>query len=221
MTDQLHSAPNWTYLLREFDTLYRHGSAGGSRPVRSHRKRVREKIAGLLDRDPPFHHRDPENKPVVEHLGRAFDLAETTVMRGLSRALSRVSHQLTWEYGYERLPKTLEKKYAYCEVVGPKGPVVNDTLILGFVLFAPKTTYPQHSHQEIEESYISIAGAWSENDTAVYAPGSLILNRTDQKHRITTGDIDPCLLAYAWVGPAERLSAPGMKFSPSRKTAGK
>ena len=221
MTDQLHNAPNWTYLLREFDALYRYGSAGGSRPVRSHRKRVREKIALLLDRDPPFCHREPETKPVVEHLGRAFDLGENTVMRGLSRALSRVSHQLTWEYGYERLPKALEKKFAYCEVVGPKGPIISDTLILGFVLFAPKTTYPQHSHQEIEESYISIAGAWSENDTAVYAPGSLILNRTDEKHRITTGDHDPCLLAYAWVGPAERLSAPGMKFSATRKIAGK
>lgn len=36
--------------------------------------------------------------------------------------------------------------------------------------------YPQHSHTDIEESYISVAGAWSENDVAVYAPGSLIFN---------------------------------------------
>ena len=84
---------------------------------------------------------------------------------------------LTWEFGYERVPKGLERKYAYCEILGPKGPVKADTLILGFVLFAPGTTYPQHSHKDIEESYVSIAGAWSENDTAVYAPGSLILNR--------------------------------------------
>ena len=94
-------------------------------------------------------------------------------------------------------------------------------LLCGAHLINCSQRHHQHSHQEIEESYISIAGAWSENDTAVYAPGSLILNRTDEKHRITTGDHDPCLLAYAWVGPAERLSAPGMKFSATRKIAGK
>ena len=83
---------------------------------------------------------------------------------------------------------------------------------------APKTTYPQHSHHEIEESYISIAGAWSENDVAVHAPGSLILNRPGDEHRITTADREPCLLAYAWTGPGDRLNAPDMKFSSSRKT---
>ena len=69
----------------------------------------------------------------------------------------------------------------------------------------------------IEESYISVAGAWSENEQAVYAPGSLILNKPGQEHRITTGQFDPCLLAWAWIGPGERLAEPGMKFSKSRK----
>ena len=41
----------------------------------------------------------------------------------------------------------------------PNDPGVSAT----FVLFAPNTTYPQHSHKEIEESYISISGAWSES----------------------------------------------------------
>jgi dimethylpropiothetin dethiomethylase len=90
-------------------------------------------------------------------------------------------------------------------------------MILGFVLFAPNTTYPQHSHADIEESYISLAGAWSENELAVYSPGSLILNRPGEEHRITTGRYDPCLLAYAWIGPDGRLAQPGMKFSRTRK----
>ncbi|KFE36750.1 hypothetical protein DW2_01290 [Thioclava atlantica] len=138
-------------------------------------------------------------------------------MVGMARALSRVSAQLSWEYGYEKVPKTLARKYAYCEVLGPRGPVRAERLVLGFVLFAPRTTYPQHSHKEIEESYISVAGDWSENDTAVHAPGSLILNRPEHEHRITTADLDPCLLAYAWIGPEDRLSAPGMKLSSTRK----
>ena len=217
MTRNLSDVPDWIYLLREFETLYRYGSAGGSKAIRSHRKRVRDALSAIIDANPEIVERDVETRPVVQHFGRAIDIGSRNVMAGLSRALSRLEHQLTWEFGYERVPKPLERKYAYCEVLGPKGPIKADNLILGFVLFAPNTTYPQHSHKDIEESYISIAGAWSENDSAVYAPGSLILNRSDHEHRITTGEFEPCLLAYAWIGPIERLAYPGMKFTAIRK----
>lgn len=215
--ERLFDSPNWVYLLREFETLYRYGSAGGSKAIRAHRKRVRDALALVVASNPEIVLREPEIKPVTAHLPRAFDLGARTTMEGLSRALERVSNRLTWEYGYQKVPKSLAKKYAYCEVMGPQGPVKSDKLILGFVLFAPNTTYPQHSHQDIEESYISVSGAWSENDGAVYAPGSLILNSPGDEHRITTGEWDPCLLAYAWIGPGEKLAAPGMKFSSTRK----
>ena len=50
-TDQarLLGSPNWLYLLREFDALYRHGSAGGSRLIRAHRKRVRDTLSAAMD----------------------------------------------------------------------------------------------------------------------------------------------------------------------------
>ncbi len=214
---RLSDCPNWLYLLREFDTLYRHGSAGGSRLIRSHRKHVRDALSMAMECNPEVVPRQPETKPVSAHLLRALDLGEKGAVHDMARALSRISDQLTWEYGYEKVPKALEKKYAYCEVLGPRGPVMAGRLVLGFVLFAPRTTYPQHSHEEIEESYISIAGAWSENDVAVHAPGSLILNRPGAEHRITTADLEPCLLAYAWTGPETRLTAPGMKLSSRRK----
>ena len=214
---RLFDRPDWLYLLRDFDTLYRHGSAGGSRLIRSHRKRVRDTLSQILDANPEVGFRPPEVKPVTAHLPRALDLGERGAVGGMARSLSRVVAGLTWEYGYERVPPALARKYAYCEVLGPRGPVGSDRLVLGFVLLAPRTTYPQHSHAEIEESYISVAGAWSENDTAVHAPGSLILNRPGQAHRITTADLDPCLLAYAWIGPEARLRAPGMTFSIARK----
>ena len=111
--------------------------------------------------------------------------------------LYRVESQLTWEYGYQKVPRELAKRYAYCEMMGPQGPIQAEGLILGLVLFAPGTTYPQHRHDEIEVSYLSLAEAWSENDNAVYAPGSLILNRSTQHHRITVGIREPRLLAYA------------------------
>lgn len=214
---RLRDEPDWLYLLREFDTLYRHGSAGGSVVIRGHRKRVRDRLSATMARNPDIDARAPDVKPVCAHFNRALDLGERGAMQGMARALREVRDRLTWEYGYEKLPRALAQKYAYCEVLGPKGPVQSDGLILGFVLFAPNTTYPQHHHQDIEESYISVSGAWSENNSAVYAPGSLILNRSGDEHRITTGDRDPCLLAYAWVGPQERLAAPGMKLSGGRR----
>jgi len=220
MSGSLFDHPNWVYLLREFDTLYRHGSAGGSKPIRSHRKRVRDRLSAIIDANTPILHREAETKPVVEHLGRAIDLGTNDDLSRLCKAFGRVSGSLCWEYGYGKISRTLARRYAYTEVLGPRGPVQADDLILGFVLFAPNTTYPQHSHKNIEESYISVTGTWSENDFATHAPGSLILNKPGHEHRITTGALEPCLLAYAWLGPAERLSAPEMKFtSPARKKA--
>lgn len=48
---------------------------------------------------------------------------------------------------------------------------MTDRIVLGLVLFAPETVYPQHHHQGIQESYVAVAGEWSENDVAVHAPG--------------------------------------------------
>ena len=64
------------------------------------------------------------------------------------------------------MPRALARKYAFCDILGPRGPVVAENLVLGFVLFAPKTTYPQHSHADIEESYVSISGACNSDSTS-------------------------------------------------------
>jgi len=214
---RLRDEPDWYYLLREFEALYRYGSAGGSDLIRSHRSKVRNALSAVFTTNPAIIAKEPKSKPVTLHLSRALDLGERGAMQGMARALREVRQRLTWEYGYDRMPKGLARKYAYCEVLGRQGPVQSEQLILGFVLFAPNTIYPQHSHSGIEESYISVAGSWSENHAAVYAPGSLILNKPGDEHRITTGDQGPCLLAFAWAGPQERLAAPVMKLSATRK----
>ena len=213
----LADSPDWLYLLREVEALYRFGSAGGSKAIRSHRRHVRERLSAVIEANPAVQTRTPRSKPVTAHLARALDNGARGAMAPMARALSHVAADLTWEYGYEKVPKPLAMKYAYCEFLGPQGPIPSERLILGLVLFAPKTTYPQHSHAEIEESYVSISGAWSENDLAVYAPGSLILNSSGHEHRITTGPEEPCLLADAWTGSEQLLSLPVKKFSSRRK----
>lgn len=218
---QLRDYPSWIYLLKEFHEVYSGGSAGGSKAVRAHRKKVRDTLSGVMNAAPAVMPRSPTTLPVTKHLPRAFDLAARGSMAAMSRALERAADELTWEYGYQRVPPHLRQTYGYCEVLGPRGPVICDRLTLGFVLFAPRTTYPQHAHKDIEESYISIAGDWSENEMVVLAPGSLILNTPGHEHRITTGNHNPCLLAYAWVGPSDRLNMPTMKFSKARKSGEK
>lgn len=218
MTDsRLRDWPDWIYLLREYYEFYRFLRSGGSTKIRAHQRTVREAISRVLQANPPMKFMDPAQKPVVTHLRRALDEGRNERHAPLIRAIDAVSAQLSWQYGYEKMPKGLERKYAYAEFVGPSGPVLTDEVIIGVVLFAPGCIYPAHAHEGITESYICLSGAVSENHQGVYAPGSLIFNPPGTSHRITTSDLEPSLLAYAWEGPREKLGGQMMKFSRSRK----
>lgn len=203
------------YLLRDVDEVYRRSSAGGSKIIRSHQHQVRKSLSRIIEADEPLLDTVPTDKPVTIHLPRALEIGARGPLTQMAKTIGRITSLLTWAYGYKKMSRKLAQRYAFAEIVRPSGPVRAQTLIIGLVLFAPGTVYPQHAHQEIEESYISVAGAWSENDVAVYAPGSLILNRSGEQHRITVGDREPCLLVYAWLGKTERLLKPNMTFSRS------
>lgn len=216
---RLADRPDWHYLLREFQELYRRGSAGGSRPIRSHMKVVRDAIGAVLAENPVVRPRVPETKPVVAHLARALDNGRRETTSSVVRTLEHVVPELAWLYGYDKVPAGLGKKYAYAEILGPFGPVVSDRVILGLVLFGPRCTYPAHAHQGVTESYVTLSGSVSENDAGVFAPGSLIFNPPGRMHRITTSDGEPSLLAYAWAGDPAVLSGQKMVFSRPRKGA--
>ena len=210
---RLSSAHDWLYLVREYDYAYRRGSAGGSAKIRTHMKQVRDRIAKVLAADPEIRLPEPLAKPVNAHLERALDNGQDASMRSMIRSIDNVKQDLAWEYGYERMPRHLADRYAFCDIVSPKGPVVCANLTLGLVLFAPRTTYPAHSHDGITESYLSLSGHWSENDAGVYAPGSIVLNLPRHTHTITTADREPVLLAYAWCGDPDVLNSPVMGFT--------
>ena len=209
---KLDDRPDWRYLLREFHELYRRGKAGGSAKIRTHQRAVREAVGRILDANPPVLARPHEDKPVTAHLKRAMDNGRQEPTRSIIRAIESVVPELCWLYGYEKVPKGLSKKYAYAELAGPQGPVFTEEVILGLVLFAPKCTYPAHSHDGLTESYYTLSGAVSENDDGVYAPGSLIFNPPGRMHRITVSDREPSLLCYAWHGPKQKLAEQKMAF---------
>ncbi|MGY6412252.1 MAG: dimethylsulfonioproprionate lyase family protein [Alkalilacustris sp.] len=218
--DQAHlkDHPDWHYLLREYYELYRFLSSGGSAPIRTHQRAVREEIGRLIRTNPPVALTAPSDKPVTAHLRRALDQGLNGPAAPLIRTLMALRGHLNWQYGYEKLPRGLERNYAFAEVAGTSGPVVSGSVILGLVLFAPGCTYPAHAHDGITESYVCLSGAVSENHQGVYAPGSLIFNPPGMVHRITASDREPSLLAYAWIGTPERLAGQKMVFSrPSRR----
>ncbi|MEO1651893.1 MAG: dimethylsulfonioproprionate lyase family protein [Pseudomonadota bacterium] len=215
-TLRLTDVPDWTYLLREYYEMYLRSSAGGSAKIRSHQRIVREQISRMIDANPPLNLQPPLQKPVCKHLKRSLDQGRLQRTSTVIRAIESIADQLAWMYGYEKVPRHLSEKFAYAEIAGPNGPVVYDRLILGLVLFAPKCIYPAHSHDGITESYFCLSGAVSENDDGVYAPGSLIFNPPGRDHRITVAAREPCLLAYAWAGPEEKLGGQKLVFNRSR-----
>lgn len=197
---------DWLYVLQEFEYAYGFGSSGGSVPIRTHQREVTTRLRRCRSGNPVVRLPEPVSKPVCAHLSRALDNGETQRTTSFTRALTKISTSLAWLYGYWSMPKALQAKYAYAEILGPRGPVVCHDLILGLVLFAPKCRYPTHNHGGITESYICLSGSISENDAGVYAPGSLILNRAGYEHAITTADREPSLLAYAWTGAPDLLA---------------
>jgi len=212
----LRQHPDVGYFLRDILALYRNGPAGGSKPIRSHMNTVRKALAAALRTDLTMDLKKPQERPVCAHLPRAVDNGARGPLAGTVRMFARIAPLLVWGYGYERLPARMETTYAYAEILGPHGPVVCPNLVVGVVLLAPGSLYPAHSHQGITESYVCLSGDLSQNDTGVYVPGSMIFNPPEHSHRITTGRREPCLLGYAWSGPAEALAGQQMTFSRKR-----
>lgn len=212
-SSQLSDHPDWSYLLQDCYDLYRWLPAGGSGKIRTHQRSVRERISRVMKADAELRFAEPLSKPVTAHLKRALNTGRTGPLGNFVRTLDAIMPRLTWQYGYEKVPRGLEQKYAYAELVGPTGPVITSEVILGLVLFAPGCTYPAHAHEGITESYICLSGAVSENDQGVYAPGSLIFNPPEQVHRITVADHNPSLLFYAWEGDPARLAGQKMVFT--------
>jgi len=153
------------------------------------------------------------DKPVTKHLKRALDEGKNLPhVASVIRSFESIHERLNWQYGYEKMPRGLENKYAYAEICGPNGPVVSAEVILGVVLFAPGCVYPSHAHDGITESYICLSGSVSENHQGVYSPGSMIFNPPAHTHRITVSKQEPALLLYAWVGEQDNLKKQEMVF---------
>ncbi len=135
--DQLNDCPDWRYLLLECYELYSHLDSGGSHLIRSHQRLVREAISRTMKANPQITIDVIAEKPVTKHLKRALDEGKNQPhLSSVIRSFESIHDRLNWQYGYEKMPRGLENKYAYAEICGPNGPVVSAEVILGVVLFA-------------------------------------------------------------------------------------
>lgn len=205
------------YLLREFDRAYRLAPYGGSAAIRTHMRRVRDRISRSMKDNPPIETISPASVPVTAHLTRVLDNGFQDSSESFVRATKKIAERLSWQFGYDKISPTLAKKYGYADILGPSGFVKADDLALGFVLFAPGSVYPTHKHDGITESYIVLSGACSQNDIGVFRSPSMIFNAAGATHTIRTSSTEPVLLAYAWTAEPQDLAAHKMTFTRKRK----
>lgn len=116
---RLSDFPDWGYLLVEYYAAYRHCSAGGSKVIRSHMKLLRKRLSRCISGGPTLTLSLPERKPVCAYLGRALDNSEQDAMRSMIKAIDKIKYDLTWRYGYEKLPRHLANCYAYADILSP------------------------------------------------------------------------------------------------------
>jgi len=194
-------------LYLTFESVY----PAGSKPVRRHLENVKSGFKTVINH-PELQPRPPGKKPVVRYLRDALKMGMYFNESPLYQTIGLMDHHLTWEYGYKQMPEELADKYAFTEIIGPRGPIISDQLIVGMVLLGPSCHYPAHRHPNIEESYVCLAGYVNINDLTVLTANSFVVIPQNQSHWLSTEDEIPSLLVYAWSGEPQELAHNIMKM---------
>lgn len=194
----------WYRLLAGFYSGYENISSGGNNTIKQHKAKILQRLQNYT------HHVDlelvkPEQKPVCKYLTEAIKNGMETWYLPILPAIGHMKKNLKWQYGYNHLPGNLREKYAYTEIIGPRGPFISKDLILGLVLMAPSAEYPKHRHAGIEESYLCLSGQVAFNDTGVFSTNTIIYVPPGLPYQLTTDNTEPALLAYAWIADPETL----------------
>jgi hypothetical protein len=122
----------------------------------------------------------------------------------LVSAVHDAAPSLRWRQTYTArdLGAQFIENYAWCELVGPNGPLASERIACGLLLLGPSTLYPRHRH-EADEIYLPLYGAalWQQGDAQwrARAPGTLIHHAAEEPHAMRTA-ADPLLALYLWRG---------------------
>src|SRR6056297_1402619 len=204
MTSKNKKGYAWYRLLAGFYSSFENISTGGNNTISQHRAKILQRLQHYT------HHVDlelvePQQKPVCKYLTEAIKNGMETWYLPILPSIGHMKKNLKWEYGYNHLPGNLQEKYAYTEVLGPRGPFVDNDLILGLILLAPSAEYPKHKHPGIEVSYLCLSGKVAYNDVGVFSTDSLIYVAPGEIHQLSSDTEEPTLLAYAWIADSNTL----------------
>ena len=138
-------------------------------------------------------------------LDRSFDDLDpgpTQELRALTNGFRTLAGVLTWQQNLTYTDREFLSRYAYCELVGPNGFVVRETLSAGLLYLAPGTFYPAH-HHPAEETYFLLAGTseWAQgaNGLTSREPGARMDHPSGVSHSMRSGST-PMLALYLWRG---------------------
>ena len=201
----------WAAVFSEYSDLYQSAFSAATTAEKEHQQEVIAKIKDQQDDFDLTFFKEPEEKPVCEYLSQVIRSETNHFTNPLLNSIKEIRDSLTWEYGYNDLPTELKQKYAYTEILSPDGPILGQEIILGLVLLAPDCLYPEHSHEQIAESYVVLSGTVTVNGNQDFKPGYSIYNSPGEKHELATTR-QPCLLAYAWSGDKGILANNTMEF---------
>src|SRR6056297_3057092 len=183
-------------LYLTFETVY----PAGSDPMMRHLGKVNAGFKKVINHPQLQQYRKPQKLPVVRYLKKTLQMGMYFNESPLYHTIGLMDHHLTWEYGYEQMPDKLADNYAFTEIIGPRGPVLSNQLIVGMVLLGPSCRYPSHRHPNLEESYVCMAGYVNINDLTVLTANSYVMIPENQSHWLSTEAEIPALLVYAWTG---------------------
>lgn len=123
----------------------------------------------------------------------------------LMQIIDVLRHNLEWSSHYERSPLTESfiDGLALAQIVGPRGLLHSEDVIVGIFCFAPGFEYPEHGHAA-EEVYLLLSGdadfrqgangSWNQ-----ISPRDMVLHTSNQPHGIRTFRL-PAVGLYSWYG---------------------
>ncbi len=140
----------------------------------------------------------------LRHMETAVENARQGLTAELAVCLKGIYQEIYWSTFYPRNEKTLDfvDELAVGEIIGPRGPVLSNEIILGALVLGPDTYYPPHAHRASEIYYI-VSGTplfkAGQGDWETKPPGSLFFHPGDLVHATRT-ERDPMLALYTWRG---------------------
>lgn len=186
----------WEKLIKKIIDIYNEQNYIFSKKTAEHLHYINNEL-GKLKENFKLNITKSKQKPVCSYLPAIY--AENKYnQKNVIKLIAELDSKFYWQYGYDNVSKKMEKNYAYTEIIGPKGPVISTKIIIGLVLLAPDYIYPEHSHDKIEESYISLSGKTAYNNKMLLTKGSFVFNPAGYLHELKTGPDKPVLLLYAW-----------------------